>query len=334
MKKGVIKKMYEKQEFKNGFTQMSNEALEEIFIRGLLSETEMRIAFYIIRQSTGYHRDWTNERTVQKIADDIGMRRSFCSRTINQMIRENKIIREDDRFRFNENYKEWTVSSNPNGDHLVNGTVASSKWNGTVSDNTEQINAPDTPKYTLNKQRNKDIYINKKDININISRENQNIIKKHSKEEQQQALSLIYWFSKNILEVDQPAPGFVNREIKHAYRLLGIMDVSEIQSVCLWRKQTADDFWRKKFVSLGNLWTHLTDWAAEARVKSLTFTDWLDKNPAFDYRKLDDDYAKVKAFFLAFNRAEKEGAVPTSEEWKKYQLAREINKKQGERQWA
>jgi len=157
--------MNEKPGLKKGFTQISNETLEEIFIKGLLNETEMRIALYIIRSSTGYHRDWTNEHTVQKMADDIGMRRSFCSKTINQMIRENKIMREDNRFRFNENYKEWALSSNSNaqivsrnlnGDCPVIRTVVFSKWNGTGSDNTEYINASDNLKYTLKERINKE----------------------------------------------------------------------------------------------------------------------------------------------------------------------------------
>jgi phage replication O-like protein O len=157
--------MNENLELKKGFTQIPNETLEEIFIKGLLSQTEMRVALYIIHQSTGYHRDWTNESTVQKMADDIGMRRSFCSRTINQMIRENKIIREGNRFRFNENFKEWTVSNNRNaqivsrnlnGDCPATGTVVFSKWNGTGSNNTEHINASDNLKYTLKERINKE----------------------------------------------------------------------------------------------------------------------------------------------------------------------------------
>ena len=157
--------MNEKPGFKKGFTQISNETLEEIFIKGLLNETEMRIALYIIRSSTGFHKDWTNEHTVQKMADDISMRRPFCSKTINQMIRENKIMREGNRFRFNENYKEWIVSNNSNAQIVssklnayrpVIGTVVFSKWNGKGSDNTEQINASDNPKYTLNKILNKE----------------------------------------------------------------------------------------------------------------------------------------------------------------------------------
>jgi len=157
--------MNEKPGLKKGFTQISNETLEEIFIKGLLSQTEIRIALYIIRESCGYHKDWTNKCTVQKIADDIGMRRSFCSKTINQMIRENKIMREGNRFRFNENYKEWAVSSNSNaqivsrnlnGGCPATGTVVFSKWNGKGSNNTGQINASDNPKYTLNKILNKE----------------------------------------------------------------------------------------------------------------------------------------------------------------------------------
>jgi|GEM_PF-4652602 len=109
-------------ELKEGFTQIQNETLE-VFIKGILNQTEMRIVLYIVRQSTGYHKDWTNECTVQKMADDIGIRRPFCSETINQMIRENKIIREGNRYQFNKNYK---VSRNPDAQ------IVSSKSNGSV----------------------------------------------------------------------------------------------------------------------------------------------------------------------------------------------------------
>ena len=157
-----------------GFTQIQNEVLEEIFIKGLLSGTEMRIALYIIRQSTGFHREWTNETTIQKVAADIGIRRQFISTTINQMVRENKIIKEGNKYRFNENYKEWKVTSKVDmtskvdteevtskvdGKCPVNRTQVTSKVDTAPSNNTQQINALEIPKYTLN-------IINKEERNI------------------------------------------------------------------------------------------------------------------------------------------------------------------------
>ena len=176
--------MREMQEFKNGFTQIPNEALEEIFIKGLLSGTEMRIALYIIRQSTGFHREWTNESTVQKIADYMGISRCICSRAINRMIREKKIQRDSGQFKFNENYKSWKVLTNcnalanekmsteSNGERALIATVVLTNCNGTTSDSTQQINTPETPKYILNKIINKEernikersIFINEKDF--------------------------------------------------------------------------------------------------------------------------------------------------------------------------
>ncbi|NMC58154.1 MAG: hypothetical protein GYA51_01970, partial [Candidatus Methanofastidiosa archaeon] len=40
------------------------------------------------------------------------MNYSLCIRTINEMIRQGKLIKDANRYRFNENYKEWNVTSN------------------------------------------------------------------------------------------------------------------------------------------------------------------------------------------------------------------------------
>jgi len=97
-----------------------------------------------------------------------------------------------------------------------------------------------------------------------------------------------------------------------------------------WRlANDSDGFWEEKLWSLNSVYSHFAEWIAQAKLSTgKTFEDWLDKNPSFDYRKIDDDYARVKAFFVAFNKALKAGVAPTKEEWAKYQLAREINKEQ------
>ena len=153
-------------------TPITNEVLIEVFAKGLLSQTEMRIVSYIIRWSWGFHREWTNESTVQKIADDIGISRCICSRAINRMIREKKIQRDNGQYRFNENYKEWEVLTNCNGEAdkkvLTNcngeraliATVVCTNCNGEQPNNTQQINALEIPKET------KERYIKDKERNI------------------------------------------------------------------------------------------------------------------------------------------------------------------------
>ena len=161
-------------------TPITNEILTEVFAKGLLNQTEMRIVSYIIRWSWGFHREWTNESTVQKIADDIGISRCICSRAINRMIREKKIKRDNGQYKFNENYKEWEVLTNRNtmedkkvltncnGERELIATVACTNCNGEQSNNTQQINALEIPKetkerYIKDKERNikeRKIYIN------------------------------------------------------------------------------------------------------------------------------------------------------------------------------
>jgi len=97
-------KMHEKSGHEKGFTQIPNKVITEILIKGLLNLTEIRIVFYIIRFSVGFHKDWTDKITVQKIAKDTGISRPLCSTTINQMIRENKLLRNEGRFKFNDEY--------------------------------------------------------------------------------------------------------------------------------------------------------------------------------------------------------------------------------------
>ncbi len=111
---GKKQKMHEKSGHGNGFTQIPNKVITEILIKGLLNLTEIKIAFYIIRFSVGFHKGWTDKITVARIAKDTGISRPLCSTTINQMIRENKLLRNEGRFKFNDEYNPRAkVLTNP-----------------------------------------------------------------------------------------------------------------------------------------------------------------------------------------------------------------------------
>ena len=111
---GKKQKIHEESGHEKGFTQIPNKVITEILIKGLLNLTEIRIVFYIIRFSVGFHKDWTDKITVQKIAKDTGISRPLCSTTINQMIRENKLLKNEGRFKFNDEYNTRAkVLTNP-----------------------------------------------------------------------------------------------------------------------------------------------------------------------------------------------------------------------------
>ena len=97
------------------FTPISNDILIDIFAKGKLNQSEMRIALFIIRNSVGYsfngsRQQWTREFTVSEIAKAIEMHRPTCSETINRMVREGKLLRKGNQYQFNEHYENWKVS--------------------------------------------------------------------------------------------------------------------------------------------------------------------------------------------------------------------------------
>ena len=109
----------------NNSTPIKNEVLMEIFAKGKLNQTEMRIVAYIIRWSWGFdlgerRQDWTKPISISKVAKDIGLSRWHCSTTIRQMIKEKKLFRKGGQYQFNEHYDEWVL---PNS----NGSVVKSK---------------------------------------------------------------------------------------------------------------------------------------------------------------------------------------------------------------
>jgi len=95
-------------------TPIKHTILIEIIAQGCLSYDEVRIACFIMRWSWGFdegvrRQDWTKEFTISEIAKEIKMDRGLCSRTINKMVNDGKLLRDGNKFQFNEHYKNWKV---------------------------------------------------------------------------------------------------------------------------------------------------------------------------------------------------------------------------------
>ena len=121
--------------------------------------------------------------------------------------------------------------------------------------------------------------------------------------------------------------GFFSKNIRSARSLAGYYPVELILAGIAWRlKNDPDNFWTQKLWSLNSVYSHFAEWIAQSKLKTeKTFNDWLAQNSEQDYRTIEEPDAKVKAFFVSFNRALKDGICPTPEEWGKYQKARELN---------
>ena len=89
----------------------------EIIAKGLLSSTETRIAFYIIRWSWGFEdrknkrrQDWTQSKTVKEIAKDINLNYWWCAPVVKKMLEEEKLLKnKEGGWQFNEHYEKWKV---------------------------------------------------------------------------------------------------------------------------------------------------------------------------------------------------------------------------------
>jgi DNA-binding Lrp family transcriptional regulator len=98
-------------------TPIKHTILIEIIAQGRLSYDEVRIACFIMRWSWGFEdkannrrHDWTKELTISEIAREIKMKQSLCWRTINKMVNDGKLLRDGNKFQFNEHYENWKVS--------------------------------------------------------------------------------------------------------------------------------------------------------------------------------------------------------------------------------
>ena len=116
-------KMHEKSEHGKGFTQIPNKVITEILIKGLLSQTEMRIAFYIIRWSVGFHKKWTDKITVARIANDIDMKYPEAHRAVSSLKKRNILTVKDGMYKFNEHTVSWNITKS---DSLVSQKVIQS----------------------------------------------------------------------------------------------------------------------------------------------------------------------------------------------------------------
>ena len=98
----------------NESTPIKHTILIEIIAQGRLSYDEVRIACFIMRWSWGFdegvrRQDWTKEFTISEIAKEIKMNRGKCSSTINRMIKDGKLLKDGNKFQFNEHYENWKV---------------------------------------------------------------------------------------------------------------------------------------------------------------------------------------------------------------------------------
>ncbi len=91
---------------------MKNEVLIEVFAKGRLTQTEMRIASYIMRWSWGFdegdrRQEWTREISISRMSEEMEMDKGNCSKTVKKMLKEGKLYKRGRRYRFNERYEEW-----------------------------------------------------------------------------------------------------------------------------------------------------------------------------------------------------------------------------------
>ena len=326
-------------------TPIKHIILIEIIAQGRLTYDEVRIASFIMRWSWGFdegvrRQDWTKEFTISEIAKEIKMNRGKCSSTINRMIKDGKLLKDGNKFQFNEHYENWKVLqkvtpvAKSNMLQKVTGSVAKSntpvaKSNTSVAkSNTHDIQESLIAKAPVGKNAlHKDTLkiLKDKDTLKIIAHENEKQEISLKDEKQEKAKELIIQFCA-LREIPLDG-GFFSKNIRPARSLVGYYPVELILAGIVWRlKNDPDNFWTQKLWSLNSVYSHFAEWIAQSKLKTeKTFTDWLAQNSEQDYRAIVESDAKVKAFFVAFNRALKDGICPTPEEWGKYQKARELN---------
>jgi len=321
-------------------TPIKHTILIEIIAQGRLTYDEVRIASFIMRWSWGFdegsrRQDWTKDFTVSEIARAINIDRGLCSRAINKMIKDGKLLREDNKYQFNEHYEKWKVlqkvtpvtkshTFRDKKSHPLLQKVTPSVTNSHTLNVQETLIAKEPEgKNENHKDTLKILYKDTLKIHSALENEKQEISLKDEKQEK--AKELIKQFcSLRSIPLDS---GFFSKNIRSARSLVGNYPVELILAGIVWRlKNDPDNFWTQKLWSLNSVYSHFAEWIAQSKLKTeKTFTDWLIRNPKEDYRAIVEPDAKIKAFFVAFNRALKDGICPLPEEWTKYQKARELN---------
>jgi hypothetical protein len=125
-------------------TPVKNAILTEIFAKGKLSHTEMRIVSYIIRWSWGFasekgRQEWTKPLTITQIAKDIKLSRPKCSTAVNRMVKEKKLFRKGSQYQFNEHYDEWVL---PNRNMLQKGNSVTKTEHPEVAQSLNKVVKP------------------------------------------------------------------------------------------------------------------------------------------------------------------------------------------------
>jgi hypothetical protein len=322
-------------------TPIKHTILIEIIAQGRLSYDEVRIASFIMRWSWGFdeglrRQDWTKDFTISEIAREMKMNQGLCSNTINRMIKDGKLLKDGNKFQFNEHYENWKVlekvipirktnsTYEKNSYPLLEKLIPSIRKTNTQHPEQKQIEPDSEGKKDSRKDTLK--IIDKDTIKIiNIAHENEKQEISLKDEKQEKAKELIIQFcSFRSIPLDS---GFFAKNIRSARSLVGYYPVELILAGIAWRlKNDPDNFWTQKLWSLNSVYSHFAEWIAQSKLKTeKTFTDWLAQNSEQDYRAIVEPDAKVKAFFVSFNRALKDGICPLPEEWAKYQKARELN---------
>jgi phage replication O-like protein O len=325
-------------ELNDKFTQIPNELLITLArtqMQGLITGRERSVIDFIIRNTYGYHKESNTLRT-SFIAKELETTLSNISKILKRLEEKNIIIRDGSEITINKHYQEWRESKLPyhksklfrekfaNSSNIAisgNKTLQSVATNIAISGNIEpeQKQLETEPVDVLNKTI-------KYNINKTIrtcNNEKQEISLKDEKQEKAKELIIQFCSFRNI-PVDA---GFFSKNIRSARSLVSYYPVELVLAGIVWRlKNDSDNFWNQKLWSLNSVYSHFAEWIAQSKLKTeKTFTDWLIRNPREDYRSIEEPNAKIKAFFVAFNRALKDGICPTPQEWGKYQKARELN---------
>ena len=226
-------------------TPIKNEILTEIFAKGKLSYTEMRITAYIIRNSWGYsfngtRQQWTRQLSVTKIAKETEMDRAVCSRAINRMIEEKKLLRNGDQYQFNEHLDSWVLQkvTGVAKSHTVancHGSVAN--CHGSVANcNTQPLTnrdgnkASSNPKETL-KEKIKD------------KRERENIKEKEISSKSKITYNRILFKFENI-------PGEKLQKWKEAYRPLNVeVELKKMEAWCAANPEKRKKNWERFIIN-------------------------------------------------------------------------------------
>ena len=328
-------------------TPIKNIILTDILAKGKLSYAEMRITLFVIRWSWGFdagdHRqEWTKDFTISEIAREMNMNYSLCIRTINEMIRHGKLLKDRNRYQFNEHCEMWNITDSSNtvakNNTLTKSNKGITKSNYILTKSNEPLtksNGFKPEQNTIETLLNVQIPLSKeniketnketiKKIEYALKDKNQDILLRDEKTEKAKELIKEFCRIRNI-PLDS---GFFSKNIRSARKLVSTYPVEYILAGIEWRlANDSDGFWEEKLWSLNSVYSHFAEWIAQAKLTTgKTFEDWLDQHPEQDYDKINEPDAKLKAFFVAFNRALKDGIVPTEEEWQRYQKARELQR--------